>query len=264
MALLGDLKTLAVLVRRPGTLLRRRSYVLILSHMRSYSSVLAHVLGSHEEIAGYAEMHQAYEHPTDLLRLRARLAWVLEGRLEGRFLLDKVLHNRSSVAPAILDRDDVRTLFLVREPPAALASILAMNTKFGSTDWRWDVEEAAEYYVTRLRALAALAGSMRSEALFVPSEAVVGDTEAVLRAITGYLGLGSPLTPSYQTFKHTGAAGWGDFSHRIRSGRIEPGPIRETHAEYPDAVLGSVWAAYDSWRASANGHRMASPAPTRS
>jgi hypothetical protein len=58
MGIVGALTTIPALARRPGVFLGSRAYVLVLSHMRSFSSMLCHVLGSHEEIAGYAEMHQ--------------------------------------------------------------------------------------------------------------------------------------------------------------------------------------------------------------
>jgi hypothetical protein len=34
-------------------------YIFVGSHMRSFSSLLCHVLGSHREIDGYAETHDA-------------------------------------------------------------------------------------------------------------------------------------------------------------------------------------------------------------
>ena len=68
----GVARNLRLLLRHPSVYLGRREYVIVLSHMRSYSTLLAHLLGSHPEIAGYAEMHTSYAQRRDLLRLRRK------------------------------------------------------------------------------------------------------------------------------------------------------------------------------------------------
>lgn len=255
MGILSGLKNLPVFARRPQVFLTPRQYVLVLSHMRSYSTVLSHVLGSHDEISGYAEMHQAYGGPIDFLRMRARVARALDGRLDGRFVLDKVLHDRYRVSTAVLDRDDVRAIFLVRQPPETLASIIAMGRRIDAMKRYADVDTAAEYYVRRVHSLAAMARSMSSTALFVPAEAVVGDSQAALDSIAAYLGLSGGLQPSYQTFKHTGEEVWGDSSERIKSGRIDSRADRRPDVKLPEAALEASWAAYEDWRAAQAGHR---------
>ena len=83
--------------------------------MRSYWALLCHILGSHPEIAGYAEMHLAYRHGMDLLRLRSRVSPSLGAALGGRFVLDKVLHDDYLIAPSILGRKDVYSIVLVSQ-----------------------------------------------------------------------------------------------------------------------------------------------------
>lgn len=237
------------LLRHPEVVLARREYVLIVSHMRSYSSVLSHVLGSQEEIAGYSEMHQSYERRVDFLRARTRVARSLDGRLDGRFVLDKVLHDHHPVAPEVLDRDDVRPIFLVRRPAETVASILAMGRKVTDIPWFSEPGTVAAYYAQRVRTLAGLARSVRSPALFVPAEAVVGDTDAVLAAVARHLGLAHPIGASYRTFKHTGEARWGDYSDHIRSGRIERRGERSHEVELPEELLTEPRAAYEDYLA---------------
>jgi hypothetical protein len=239
------LSTVPTLLRRPGVLLGRRQYVLLLSHMRSYSSVLSHVLGSQDEIAGYAEMHQGYEGRVGLLRLRARVARSLDGRLDGRFVLDKVLHDHHPVAAAVLERDDVRPIFLVRRPRETMASVLAMGERVPDFPWFSDVRAVTRYYAGRMRTLAGLARTLRSRALFVPAERVVDDTDATLGAIASFLGLPHGIDPSYRTFKHTGEALWGDSSERIRSGRIDARGGDGARAELPADLVAEASAAYD-------------------
>ena len=116
-----------LLARRPGVFLSRRSYILVLGHMRSYSSVLCHILGSHPEIAGYAEMHLSYRNVLGLLRLRSGVFRPLGCVLPGRFVLDKVLRDEYAVAPSILRREDVNAIVVVRRPAESIRSVLAMG-----------------------------------------------------------------------------------------------------------------------------------------
>jgi len=262
MGIVGALTTIPALARGPGVFLGSREYVLVLSHMRSFSSMLCHVLGSHEEIAGYAEMHQGYEGPIDFLRMRARVSRSLDGRLDGRLVLDKVLHPRHVVTAQIADRQDVHTIFLVREPPATIASLVSMGAKFDDTMARYaDPAVAAEYYARRIASLVELARAMQSQALFVTAESVVADTDAALAAITAYLGLGRPLEPTYKTFKHTGKSGFGDFSDRIKSGRIDRQAEPRAVPDVPPPLLEAAWAAHEEWLAAGERHRFASRMP---
>ena len=101
---------------------RRRSPLFILSHMRSYSSVLSHVLGSHPEIDGYCETHLRYRFALDFLRLQWRVRRLTGEPLSGRFVLDKILHNYS-LASSVLERPQARVIFLLRQPADVLRSL---------------------------------------------------------------------------------------------------------------------------------------------
>jgi hypothetical protein len=211
--------------------------------MRSYSSVLSHVLGSHAEICGYAEMHQAYRTLRDLLRVRVRVARSLGGQLDGRFVLDKVLHDGHPIDQAMLERGDVHPIFVVRRPTETIESILALGARAPEIDWLTDRGAVADYYAQRITTLGDLAGDMRSPALVIPAESIVGRTEDALAAIEGFLGLAAPIDPSYRTFEHTGELRWGDVSERLASGRLErSGPTNA--AELPDDDAGRAYRAF--------------------
>ena len=72
---------------------RARRNLFVLGHMRSYSSLLCHILGSHPQVDGYCETHIKYRTWLDLLRLRSRVVQLTGEPLRGRYILDKVLHN---------------------------------------------------------------------------------------------------------------------------------------------------------------------------
>lgn len=220
--------TALLFVRSPQMFLGRRSYVLVLSHMRSYSSLLCHILGSHAEISGYSEMHISYRGRLDLLRMRARVARSLDGDLSGRYVLDKVLHNDYAIAPSVIRRPNVFPIFLLRRPLPSVASIIEMGHDIAGVPWYSNAAAAADYYVIRAKRIAQLAQQQRSRRyLFVQAEQIVDQPERTLERIAGFLGLHQPLTESYSIFPQTGQVGSGDSSLRIMAGRIVRGPTHE-------------------------------------
>jgi hypothetical protein len=194
--------------------------------MRSYSSVLCHILGTHPEISGYAEMHQGYDRGIDLLRLRARVFRSLDEELEGQFVLDKILHNEYRVSLDVLNQPNVFPIFLVRQPSQAISSILEMGREI-DVPWYSDCEAVTRYYEQRLAVLGKMGGDIPG--LAIKAESVIDRTEAVLRAIAAFLGLAEGPTEFYRIFKHTGEVGWGDSSSAIRTGRI----VREVRTDVP-------------------------------
>jgi hypothetical protein len=227
--------------RRPRVFLSRRSTILVLGHMRSYSSVLCHILGSHPEIAGYAEMHLSYRTPLDLLRLRARVSRSLGCVMPGRFVLDKVLHDEYVVAPSILRREDVNAIVVVRRPAESIRSVLAMGERIPSVGWYSDVDAVVEYYVRRLRSLAEVR-QQASHCLFVRAEDIVQQTSRVLTEVERFLGLRQELTDEYEIFPNTGVPGFGDDSPEILAGRIVRPPERAGGDVLPQAALAAVRA----------------------
>lgn len=218
----GVARNLRLLLRHPSVYVGRREYVLVLSHMRSYSTLLAHLLGSHPEIAGYAEMNQSYAHRRDLLRLRAQVARSLDGRLKGRLVLDKVLHDHHAVAGAVLRDPVVRPVFLVRQPADTLSSILRMNERLPEMTLHRGEEAATAYYVERLATLERLGAERGQEAFVLRAERLVEEPDATLELLRRFLGLATPIESSYSTFPLTGVPGSGDFSDAIQQGTIRP------------------------------------------
>jgi hypothetical protein len=233
-----------LVARRPRVFLGRRSTVFVLGHMRSYSTLLCHILGSHPEIAGYAEMHLAYRNVLDLLRLRARVFRSLGCALPGRFVLDKVLHDEYAVAPSILRRQDVHAIVVIRRPAESIQSVLAMGERIPSVAWYSDVDAAVDYYAKRLRTLA----EMREHAshyLLVRAEDIVEETGRALAEITEFLGLEQALTEEYDLFPHTGHQGWGDDSAAIRTGRVVRPERRSDGDAPPQTALEPAIRSYE-------------------
>ena len=214
-----------IMLGRPTVFLGRRSYILILSHMRSYSSLLSHILGSHRDISGYAEMHVSYKSPLAFLRLRSRVFRSLDcAEFGGFFVLDKVLHNEYTVPADVIEKKNVFPIFLVRAPRAALSSISNMGGPYS------DHLFTSTYYADRLRELSRMAQEMTTRGLLIKSEDLLGATTRVLEGLEQSLGLREPLTDSYRVFSQTGQRGRGDTSSAILEGRI----VREPPPEPPE------------------------------
>jgi hypothetical protein len=139
---------------------RARRNLFVLGHMRSYSSVLCHVLGSHPQIDGYCETHIKYRTRFDLLRLRSRVVKLTGEPLRGRYILDKVLHNYP-LANSILRSPNTVGLVLVRRPQPTVQSIINMGLHYSDIAWHRDTEAVARYYEERLAALVAIADALR-------------------------------------------------------------------------------------------------------
>jgi hypothetical protein len=232
------------ILRHPGLLVPRREYVFVVGHMRSYSSVLCHVLGSHREISGYAEMQVAYRGPLDLLRLRVRVAESLGASPATRLVLDKILHDPYAVMPSMLAaRSSINPIFLVRRPAAALPSIVRMARDLGYDDWT-DSTGATAYYVRRLAGLERLGRLCRRPALVLRAEDLLEDTTTTLDAIAQFLHLREPLSRSYSIFPETGVAARGDISEALKSGELHDAPAKALPTAIPSELLAEAEASY--------------------
>ena len=197
-----------------------KGYIFVVSHMRSLSSLLCHILGSNAEVAGYAEMHLRYHGHRDLRRLERGVAEAIGTPVAGKWVLDKVLHNHDEIAAEVLARADVRILFLLREPASALQSILGLTRGVKVANVPNDPVAVLRYYCERLRYLEQLSLRLNERAAFIDSDRLITATDVVLERLSGWLGLAEPLNPTYRTFRYTGMHGYGDSSSLIRAGTV--------------------------------------------
>jgi hypothetical protein len=75
----------------------------LLGHMRSYSSVLSHILGSHPQISGYCETHTKYRTWVDLWKLRWRVRKLTGEALRSGRVLDALDVTRPSLEDVYLE-----------------------------------------------------------------------------------------------------------------------------------------------------------------
>jgi len=227
-----------------------RGYLFVLGHMRSYSSLLCHILGSHPQIDGYCETHIKYRTRLDLLRLRSRVVKFTGEPLRGRYVLDKVLHNYP-LAASILRSPQTLSIVLVRRPTPTVQSIVNMGLHYSDIAWYRDVDSVARYYEERLATLVRLADHLRGRVMFVEAESLLSGTADVLQRAAGLLQLNEPLQADYKRFAHTGERGFGDPSEAISLGRVSSAPREQrTTVMLPPALAARLEIAYATCAAS--------------
>jgi hypothetical protein len=232
------------------SLLAPRRHLFVLGHMRSYSSLLCHILGSHPQIDGYCETHIKYRSRLDLLRLRARVMQLTGEPLRGRYVLDKVLHNYP-LAPSILGSRRTLSILLLRRPRQTVQSIVNMGLHYSDVAWYRDLDRVALYYEERLVALVRLADQLRGRVIFVEAEALISRTAVALARAAELLELTEPLQADYRRFAHTGESGFGDPSEAISMGRVS-NTVRphRTPVPLPAGLAARLDAVYETCVAS--------------
>lgn len=212
----------------------------ILSHMRSGSSLLTHLLVSNPEIIGYGETHLEYTDERDFKALIFRLYWRFrEMNMNHTYLLDKVLHDQKFMDSDFLRSDRIRSVFLLREPKRTLASILDIKPHHNE-------EQALEYYVNRLAALESYAKVINSKekTLFITHDQILHQSSSVFESLQNHLQTRVGFSEEYKVLKTTGTRGIGDSSENIKAGRIIK-QARKLEIPLSDRVVDKARSAFD-------------------
>ena len=222
--------------------------IFLLSHMRAYTSLAGHILGSHPQINGYYEMHLGYEEPAALARQLEAFRQDEVLKPGSRYLFDKLLHNDYALKPERLGLADMKILVALAEPAHTIRSIVHLFAQKPDPDLYASPVAAANYYIERLRALAGFCRTTDWPFRYFDAELLQREPEALLSRLTAWLQLDSPLSKGYEVFSQTGKARRGDTSARIRSGRIDRGRSDYSAVVVPQDVLQAAQAAYRECR----------------
>lgn len=212
---------------------RYRNCVFILAHMRCGSTALSNVLCSRPDVSGYGEAHVSHDStaaPGALaLNQVRRGGW----KPQAQCLFDKILHSRHDHA-APSEFFQARAIFLVRRPGHAIHSIVRLFADLGRTEYRTH-EEAARYYVERVTALGALWDRFpRQRRIGFTHEALLGNPDQVLAAISRQLGFCPPLENHYVSLAASRRGGGGDPLQSGNHTRIQSG---QSITGTPDRLL---------------------------
>lgn len=222
--------------------------IFLLSHMRAYTSLLGHILGSHPQINGYYEMHLNYASAADLAQQEQLYTRQDSLKPGSRYLFDKLLHNDYGLNLPALGQEDAIILLALRQPEPTIKSILNLFVKKDVNDLYANPAGATAYYIERLAKLVEFSQQHPQRYHYFDAELIRTDTDNTLAKLAEWLRLDSPLSAHYQKFAKTGVAGAGDTSPVIQSGKV----IRQ-ESEYPDIVLDAsllqqATAAYEECR----------------
>lgn len=211
---------LPLFVSHPMAFFYRKEYIFMLSHMRSRSSLLSHILGSHSDITGYVELQRSYEDWIDILNLRRKLYQMHDKQLNTKYLFDKILHNSHLLDDSVLGRDNFKIIVLLRKPEESIKSIISLGYLTDYDDYKKH-EFAANYYCERVDYLSSLNETIKRKCFYIESDRIINDSENLLNGMSDWLELESKLDSKYDTFKLTGKPVFGDPSENIKEGKIK-------------------------------------------
>jgi len=199
---------------------RTRKAIFLISHMRAYTSLMGHIIGSHPDVEGYYEMHTGYFSWRSLVKWKARYYKNDSPKVSANAMFDKLLHNRYGVGSKFGAALDCRFMVAIREAEPSIASIMKLYARRG--DDRSTVDGAADYYLDRLKGISSFAQDRAGSFFYYDAEALVEAPGQLLERLTEYLELTKPLAQEYRLSSLSGKRGAGDSSTLLSSGAIVP------------------------------------------
>lgn len=229
-------------INAPTSLISPKENIFILSHMRSTSSLLSHVLSAHEQICGHKELHSSYTKASHLIKTKASLFEERQSYEQADYLLDKLLHNRLVIDEKIFKKLP-KYIFLLRNPERTMSSMIKMHLEYNDESSIYKLEE---YYLNRLEALIDYWLELKGEKIFISSEQLTDNTSETLDSLSHFLGLDTPLSEHYSVYTDTGKGGIGDPSHNIKAGKIlKSTPVNKRGRELMEQLdMGKITKAY--------------------
>jgi len=202
-------------------ILRPKRHVLLLSHMRAYTSLFGHILGSHPEIEGYYEMHIGYHSWKSLIKQKHLYYKEHKHKTTAHYMFDKVLHNEHHVSSDFLLNKNVIPIFSLRAPEETIPSILSLYQKVNPTHQFNNIEFATNYYIARLECLSSLSGKIPNQFYYIDAKMLVSNSPVTLKKLSDILQLNSDLLPEYKSMEKTGKGNSGDHSNELKTGEIQ-------------------------------------------
>jgi hypothetical protein len=193
--------------------------VFILSHMRSGSSLLEHILTTNEQILGFGEQNRIYNQESNLLQMEIFIRWKLKKIFKNyKYVIDQVLHNDYTPNLSLLKNERIKLIFLLRTPIETIASIESLGG-FPYNINNKGIYNSINYYTDRLNELMTISKSVpESSQFFLTYHDLINNTDSTLSNLDKFLELKTPLKKEYNLKKSTGKLG--DRSKYIKKGEI--------------------------------------------
>ena len=221
-----------------------KQHIFLLSHMRAYTSLFGHIMGSNPAICGYYEMHIGYYSWRSLVRQKLLYARSEKVKPHCSFMFDKVLHDDHQVAPRILNRAGSKAIFCLRHPRQTIPSIVKLYSDIEPSHDFTSETFAADYYVRRLDTLVNLATSLDRPFFYLDAETLVESPAETLGELSAWLQLEIPLSQDYNLQSKTSRQRYGDTSARLESGHIVKNDADPAASPVGRETLGRAVGAY--------------------
>jgi hypothetical protein len=234
--------------RRTAAILLPKQHIFLLSHMRAYTSLFGHIMGSNPAICGYYEMHIGYYSWKSLIRQKLLYFENEETKPGFSSMFDKVLHNEHSVSAKILNGRRIKTIFSLRRPQDTIPSILKLYQSIDPSHELNSEPFATGYYIQRLDMLENIAMSLEQDFYYLDAEAMQHNPNECLGSLSDWLQLDTPLSPNYELQRNTSRARYGDTSIRMKTGRITDGKSEYANFQHDPELLNSAVRTYDRVR----------------
>ncbi len=222
--------------------------IYLLSHMRAFSSLTGHILGSHPDINGYYEMHISYQQKDDLVLQEQLYSQQETFKPDSHFLFDKLLHNQYELNLNNLNLQNPRLLISLRSAKPGIKSIVNLFQQKKDKHRYADPQQATQYYIQRLQKLSEFCRDHPQTYYYFDAELIKNNTQDMLSTLSNWLDLKTALNEKYQLFSQTGKPRAGDSSNAIKSGNIVKKASNYEHINIPDKLLRTANSAYQKYR----------------
>jgi hypothetical protein len=222
--------------------------IFLLSHMRAYTSLIGHILGSNPAINGYYEMHLSYDDPSTLDTQIAEYRRHDQIKRDSCYFFDKLLHNDYRPLPRARSPVSVKMLVSLREPEATIDSIIRLFSHKRQPGTYASPEGATGYYIKRLEWLANFCRVTDHDYCYFDAGLITRSPDILLPALSHWLELAIPLSAEYQLFSQTGEKRKGDSSKTIYSGTIDTAHHDRTAMDLSEELLAQANSAYRQCR----------------
>jgi hypothetical protein len=235
-------------LRTIPTIIAPKQHIFLLSHMRAYTSLFGHIMGSNPEICGYYEMHIGYHSWKSLIRQKMLYFEQEDPKPGFSYMFDKVLHSDHYVSSKVLNSSQARSIICLRRPRDVIPSIVKLYQSIDPSHEFNSASFATNYYIERLTMLQRIAEELKQGYFYLDAESLKQDPGTCLGYLSEWLQLKEPLSPTYQLQKNTSRERYGDTSEALRSGRITQKKVESSNFSCDENLIENANSIYSSVR----------------
>ena len=196
----------------------RTQTIFIMAHMRSGSSLLEHILSSNSDVLGTGEQSRIYNSNLDIkkseLFIRKKNQKLFN---KYKFIIDQILHNKYTPNLELLNNNNIKFIFLIRNPDETISSIENLGGPYGINEKK--KFSSSSYYSNRIEYLIKLSKLIpEKDQIFITYDQLIFESQSTLNKLTSFLQLKTSLKTVYNLKQTTGKLG--DTSKNIKEGVI--------------------------------------------